>query len=207
MPNGRAWTKREEQALLQGVGVYGFGWFRCRTGDSYDWPNAPIGRSSDAVKAKCRRMYGGGLTRGSYTLREVCRITGYAMTHVRRACVALAQKWKRTSLKGSFLISEEQMEDIVYWLRKDYWSKKHRLYTCLWCGQEEQPHYSNGLCQRCFEKYRKRLKRSGLPVQTKKLLAYVRKLGGMEEAEKALLRGRAVSQEVLILLIRGQYCV
>jgi len=195
----RHWTKKESMALLQGAGVYGFRWFETHTGDSYDWPNAPEGRSREAIKAKAQRLYQGGLTRGSYTLRQVCAMSGYDASQIRRAMKALAQKWKRTSANGSYLIYEEQVDDILQWLRTDYWAKKHRLYNCVWCGSNVRPHRSVGLCARCYPKYAQRLIRAGLPVSASKLLGVIRswKMKSLEKAELELSRGRAVPMSIL----------
>lgn len=202
----KEWAKREEMALFQGAGVYGFAWFESHTGDSYDWENAPKGRSRDAVKAKARRLYQSGITRGSYTLNQICKKTGYDKKQVRRAMVALAQKWKRTSPHGSFLIYEEQVEDIIQWLKTDYWATKHRLYNCLWCGTEKRPHRSAGLCQRCYYKYTQKLFRAGLPIGAKGLLGVLRtwKIQSLEKAEQDLSRGRALSMDVLGLVLKLQ---
>src|SRR5512147_845390 len=121
MGRGRKWTKREEQALLHGVGVYGVAWFQKNTGDGLDWPAAPKGRTRKAIYAKARRLYGpGGLSRGSYTLRRLVRETGYGVSHFFRAMRACAQKWKRTSPRGRYLICEDQAEELLAWLRQDY---------------------------------------------------------------------------------------
>lgn len=208
MGSGNTWTRKNEQALLQGVGIFGVAWFQAKTGDSFDWPNSAKGRSRGAIYEKARRMYGeGGLTRGSYTMREILEKTGYSLTHIKRAVQALAQKWKRTSRRGSFLVYEEQLEEIIQWLKTDYWCKKHRLYNCLWCGTEVREHFSNGLCKRCYDKYVKRVKRAGLPLRIPELLQLVRshKRKGckfLEDAEKQLNRGRALSQEILVQLIQ-----
>ena len=204
MGRGKQWTKAHETALLQGAGVYGFAWFEAHTGDSFDWPNAPSGRSRGAVKTQANRMFEGGLTRGAYTLREACRITGYDRKQIRRGMAALAQKWKRLSPNGAFLIYEEQLEEIVQWLRTDYWSAKHRLYNCLWCNTEQRPHRAAGLCQRCYFSYYGKLSRAGLPLGTEALLGVLRSWQNpkiLTKAEKNLSRGRAVTLEALRLIL------
>jgi len=129
----KRWTESEEQALLQGIGVYGIAWFRKNSGNSYDWPNALQGRTADACYSKARRMFGGGgLTRGSYSIEKIIRITGYSKTQIRRAMRALMQKWKRLSPTGSYLIYEEQFQDLVEWLSDDYWL--HYIDCTIACG-------------------------------------------------------------------------
>jgi len=195
---GKKWAKKHEVSLLQGAGVYGFAWFEQHTGDSYDWQDAPRGRSKDAVKSKARRLFQSGIGRGSYTLRQIIETTGYGKKQIRRAMQALGQKWKRTSSDGSYLIYEEQLEEILNWLRNDYWCKKHGLYNCLWCTTEKRPHMSHGLCQRCFPCYEKRLFRAGLPINPQKLMGVLQSWEktnlrfDFQEVFKNLNRGRAI---------------
>jgi len=204
---GKHWTKSEMCALLQGAGVYGLAWFRRKCGTSYpegDWPGADQGRSDASIRHKAYRMYGtGGLTRGSYTLAQACKRTGYTRTQFERAREALAQKWKRTSPTGPFLIYEEQLDEMTCWLQVDYWSKKHRLYNCIRCGTDTRPHQSQGLCDRCFGRYAHRLIRAGFPVGCEALALCVREhLEDAAEAIEQLSRGRAVPDEVLVRLTR-----
>ena len=196
--NRRFWTKQEEYALLQGVSIYGIEWFQRKTG-----------KSLDAVVSKARRLYGSSsLTRGAYTLRGAVRSTGYDVKQLRRAQSALRQKWKRTSPRGSFLIYEEQLEELVSWLKTDYWSGQHRLYCCLWCDTENRPHYSLGLCRRCYYRYTQRLYRGGFPFSCKKLLGVVRQIlksidaRFLVDAESHLARGRALTESDVVLLIK-----
>ncbi len=199
MGRGIHWSKAQEYTLLQGAGIYGLNWFKSKTGDSSNWPGADKGRSRDSIYAKALRFTGpGGLTRGSYTLKSACDKTGYTKTQFFRAREALAQKWKRTSPKGSYLIYEEQLDDLIQWLQKDYWSKKHRLYACLWCGTEDRIHFKQGLCKLCFDRYSHCLMRFGLPVTCQKLLATLQDFDfdfdfDLGNEDKRLLRGRALS--------------
>lgn len=97
------WSKKEEYTLLQGVSIYGLEWFSRKTG-----------RSLPAVKAKALRLYGkGGLTRGAFSLAEASTKSGYTVRQLQQGMRALHQKWKRTSPRGSFLIYEEQLEDLA----------------------------------------------------------------------------------------------
>jgi hypothetical protein len=197
MPEKRPWSKSDEYILFQGVSIYGIDWFQRKTG-----------RSRHAVVAKARRLFGyGGLTRGAYTLREAARRTGYHIDQLRRAQAALRQKWKRTSPHGSFLIYEEQLEEMVSWLKTDYWNGRHRLYGCLWCDTDRRPHYAVGLCQKCYQRYVQRLHRGGLPLSNAGLLKVVQKnlrsmnAAFLAEAEAQLARGRALAESVLVQLL------
>lgn len=170
---GRRWTEAEKRALLQGVGAYGIAWFKKQGGDAYDWPNALSGRSAKACYNQATRLFGGGgLSRGSYSVRQICENTGYSRTQIIRAMKALAQKWKRLSPTGSYIIYEEQYQDIVGWLMRDYWAAKHRLYNCLWCHKTIFQHKGWGLCLRCYMRYVRRLKRMGMPNNSGLLLKY-----------------------------------
>ena len=205
----RHWTKRERRTLLQGASVNGLAWFATRTGDSHDWPNAPKGRSRHSIYAQASRSHGaGGLTRGAYTLRRVCEITGYATTQIRRAQAALGQKWKKTGRHGSYLIRDEQLKEIAQWLQNDYWCKHLRLYNCLWCGTEDREHYSGGLCRSCHQRYKTRLNHCGLPGRRHDLLAVVRRwlrrlrTVAMAGMERQLIRKRALTEQMLRQLIQ-----
>lgn len=203
MPEGSFWSKQEEYTLLQGVSIYGLAWFSRKTG-----------RSLAAVNAKARRLYeGGGLTRGAYTLRSACRNTGYHSNQLKRAMRALRQKWKRTSPRGSFLIHEEQLDELVAWLITDYWVGYHRLYGCVWCGTADRPHCGRGLCLKCYHRYTQRIRRGGFPRSSSGLLEVARRVltSGqvtlLAEIEKALGRGRVPSEWALAQLIQCKAAV
>jgi len=154
------WSEKSLRTLFHGVGSYGIQWFRNQTKTA----DGSL-RSRQAIYAAARRLYGlGGLTRGAWTLRRFIEHTGYQRTHLFRARSALRQKWKRLGPGGAYLITEEQKDEIVEWLKHDYWSAQKRLYCCLACHTEVKPHYSYGLCRRCYFKYRRYCVRNDLPV-------------------------------------------
>jgi hypothetical protein len=198
----KRWTKREEQALMQGVGAYGIAWFCKNGGNAYDWPNALEGRTVNACYSKARRLFGnGGLSRGSYSVKSIMERTGYSKTQIRRAMKALAQKWKRLSPKGSYLIYEDQYDDLINWLVKDYWSPLHHLYNCLWCHKVDLPHEGKGLCLKCYHRYAHQLNRRGMPIDNDLLLEYIKtnlsEINDLNKIEKQLNRGRALPEHVL----------
>lgn len=147
----RRWTEREVKVLLSGLGAYGIEWFRQRTGTSYLYPNAPP-RSANAIHRKIARLCGGSgrFTRGAYTLAALAKRSGYHHKQLRRAQSALNQKWKRTSSKGSYLITDDQAEEALTWLEHDYWCRSRRLYGCVQCGEDKSPPKVWGLCGRCY---------------------------------------------------------
>lgn len=190
------WTKVEEATLLVGVGSYGLSWFTDK---------AITGRSLNAIYAKARRLYGdGGLTRGAFTLNQICRMSGYSVCQFRRAMKALKQKWKKTSAKGSYLIQEEQYDEMLAWLAVDYWSKAHRLYRCTYCYRTDRVHRAYGLCEKCYIYYLSLLRSVQLPVVFKQLEIVIPQLKDkypfLEKAEKNLKRKIAIEKDLLDLL-------
>lgn len=205
------WSKKDEQLLLRGVGAFSVDWFCDNTGDSYTQerlPNIDPGRSRAAVYAKAYRMYGrGGLMRGAYTLRRLARESGYSVTQLLRARDALSQKWRRTMPGGSYIIHEEQALEMTAWLANDYWSKKNRLYCCVWCHTREIPHRGKGLCTKCYYKYAAKLRRCGFSLDDTTLKHLIRVntflfvKRKVNAALRELERGRAVPKEMLEALM------
>lgn len=155
------WSKEQVDNLRDGVGVAGWSQLQKKTG----------GRSRGAVLQMLRRKFGGGgITRGTYQLEEAMRETGYARTQLRRAAVALNQRWLRTKRRGVFLITGEQLEELAEWLAHDYWSKPKELYCCHQCGQVQKPHHRFGLCARCYFRFRRRADTLDLPRTNSGLL-------------------------------------
>lgn len=154
------WTRKQKQNLLLGIGAYGLEWLCRKSGD----------RSQDAIYSQIRRLYGGGgLTRGSCTLSKICADTGYNREQIIRAGKALGQRWARTGKRGAYLVTEDQVEQLVAWLKQDYWCSKLRLYGCVRCGTVTQPPCGFGACQRCYYVLRRRAHRLGLPFIAQKL--------------------------------------
>lgn len=140
------WTKEEERALLDGIGSFGWQALIRRSG-----------HSRRAIWDKIRHLFGGGgITRGSYSIRQAMEETGYSLSQLERAASALNQRWQRTAKGGNFLISAEQLEDLANWLVDDFWSVGHRLYSCPGCNATTREkgvkgsHFSNGLCRNCY---------------------------------------------------------
>lgn len=160
----RRWTEEESRTLLLGVGAFSLDWLRRKT----------HGRTSAAIYARMRRSFGGGgLARGSYTLRGACRETGYESRQLLRSRAALNQRWPRTGPGGSYLVSAEQLEDLCAWLVRDYWCAKLTLYACRECGQDDRPHRRGGMCSPCSHAVRRYAQRCGLPASCRDLLMIV----------------------------------
>lgn len=153
--SGRPWTKDEDRALLDGAGVFSINWFRKKAGPTDTYPTAP-NRSRGAIYRRAERILGkGGLTRGTNTLMQAAKETGYTREQILRAQRACNQKWKRLSPRGPYLITFEQLDEMIGWLRQDYWCKKLRLYGCVNCGDSDRPSRGKGLCPRCYFKTRR----------------------------------------------------
>ena len=165
---GKRWTKTNEAKLFAGAGAFGQSWFQRNTGHSWDYPNAPLGRSKTAVANKAYRL-GVRLRQGTYALTQLKRETGYTEDQFRRAGSALNQNWKRLSPKGPYMVTEEQREDLLDWLTMDFWSKRLRLYGCVKCGTEKRAHKSFGLCVACYFRMRTLCERYGLSFGKKAL--------------------------------------
>jgi len=214
----RHWTKREAQGLLLGAGAFGIAWLQSRTQAFYDWPHAPKTRSYRAVKDKAYRMGLGGFTRGAWGLVAVCRETGYVKSQLLRACAALNQKWKRTGPRGDFLITDDQVDELIEWLKHDFWCKSKHLYACGWCSGIKRPHYRAGLCGSCYWKYRGACLALGMPCGVQQQREFAVRLRGqdikpeerkfLEKAIWRLSKGQALEQsrlEWLAILIPGAW--
>ena len=161
------WTKAEEKALLDGVGYVGWKQLIRKCG----------GRSKEAISKKTLRAFGTeGITRGAYSLAQAQEETGYSRTQLIRASKALNQRWARTAKGGSYLINAEQLEDLVIWLRHDYWCKPLELYGCVDCGTSTKPHYSFGACLSCYKRLKRYAHKLGLPFTAESLLALLKGL-------------------------------
>jgi hypothetical protein len=190
------WTKKEELSLLQGIGANSLNWLCNKSG----------GRSPFALYHKLARIgYNSGLTRGTYTLRKLMDLTGYSESQLKRAAKSCFQKWRRTSSKGSFVITEDQMEELCAWLGKDFWSKRHKLYRCLWCNTQEEGHYGLGLCYGCYNEYYRLLRQLGGMNSIKHIKYFIISkyfsVKDMEIADKFINNSRAVPKDLLLKYI------
>lgn len=173
----KRWSKAEEQALRDCIGSYGWGKVKRVVGESY--PNFPwfkFGRSKAAIKLKILRMGICGVKRGAYSINAIIKTTGYELTAIKRAQVALNQKWRRLGPKGVFIITEEQYDDLMAWLKHDYWCVSKRLYGCVCCATKKENHLCAGLCSSCFNDYRRHCYRLELPNSLSKQLRLATRL-------------------------------
>ncbi len=140
---GRKWSPGEERALFHAAGTSANAKLRRVSGD----------RSLAAISEKIRRDFGpGGRFRGTWSLRKLMNESGYSDSQLIRARGALGQAWRKSCKGGRYLISQEQVEDLIEWLTHDYWSSVHRLYACRGCGERKKPHRARGLCASCYRR-------------------------------------------------------
>lgn len=203
----KRWSDKAKNALLQGIGSYGIKWFQRNSGTPEDYQGAPKHRTRQAIYNKALREWGhGGLTRGALTLRELMTTTGYSRSQLLRAREALKQRWGRLGPKGDHLITEEQAEEILEWLKHDYWSKSKHLYCCLRCQTNRRDHFGLGLCTRCYPRYRRHCQSLGVPTKPIDQRDVLEGLGldksgkhgsFLESITQRLVRGLALSEEQL----------
>jgi hypothetical protein len=196
----KRWTKNQTLALLNHMGVAGAAKLRRAVGGC---------RSEKAIASKAWREYEtSSLTRGTYSLRALCRETGYDKTQLHRAQRALRQRWHRTRAGGNFMISLAQMDEITEWLKTDYWGPQFGLYGCIWCTTESRPHRQLGLCGRCYYQYRRRCVAAGLPTVHAELAQYLEMYrdridcATLELMAERVKKGLALSKRQMALLVQ-----
>ena len=144
MPKSPSWTKAEDNLLFD----YAGGATRDRLLQLLP------GRSWKAIKSRSRTL-GIDVWQGTWTMARIIKETGYNWKQVKRARLALGQKWRRAKSrkvradgKGGtrYVISDEQFEEIVDFLQEGRdlvflsrygqptvrWSRYHD--RCVVCG-------------------------------------------------------------------------
>ena len=120
--------------------------------------------------------------------------SGYSRGHILRGRDALRQQWRRLSPRGTWLISEEQADNIIVWLRSDHWSKAKLLDGCLWCGTALVPMHALGLCRRDYVLYRKKCQELSIPARPRDQIGMVMIVGGPIQMIERIERGIALSR-------------
>lgn len=163
-PLKRRWTKDEIRILTTKTGAFAIGVLE------RDLP----GRTRAAIRNKLLELFGGGVTRGTQTLAEVARSTGYSEKQILRASRALGQRIQRSStIRSPVMFFDDQVESMMIWLRHDYWCRKAHLYACAECGTSETPPRSLGLCRTCFKRRENAFARTGRSFSARTLLAMI----------------------------------
>lgn len=171
------WTREADQILHDAIGSFGWTFLQRKL------PKGPDGKppTLHSIDWRIRYLGYGGIRRGTYTLHELERKTGYSRTQLMRAANALKQRWKRTKAKGVYLILEEQVEDMIAWLKNDYWCVRLRLYACTECGENTNPPMWLGQCTKCYPKNRYYAKIHGIPTSAKQLIPFIEALRAKHE--------------------------
>ena len=92
------------------------------------------------------------------------------------------------------MIAEDQVDEIIAWLRVDHWSKAKRLAVCLWCSTPRATMCALGLCRRDYLCYRRVCRDLGLPTDPKAQIGLIMAAGGPVEMVERVERGVALSR-------------
>lgn len=107
------WTKEMDWKLLDMIGAR-----------PYNSIAKELGKSVEAIRKRAKAL-GSPLDRGTTTLRELARQTGYDRHQLRRAKKALKQSWKRATTR-KLLITTEQAHELIAFLANDKWKGRAR---------------------------------------------------------------------------------
>jgi hypothetical protein len=150
---GRRWTPQDDSRLM------------------LDWADkdpdavaAALGRSLSACARRMNELTGSrSFTRGSWSMADVCRHSGFAEPQVRKALAALKvwQRARRGVYRARHRLSDEQVDAVTKWLVANVaakgpiseWSLEHD--RCQDCGTTERPHKAKGLCSTCYSRTRR----------------------------------------------------
>lgn len=169
------------------------------------FPSRPLQSVAELFEKVRHQCLDGPAGRETFNFAQVVRETGYQKTQLLRAQAALDQHWARERPQRSFVITADQLLDMLVWLSHDYWSKALHVYRCLWCGEYKKRHKGQGLCLRCYRKYVRRCRALGLPHQVRALSGFKRFLDRKpgripQEIQRRISRGWALSEEHLTWL-------
>ncbi len=152
-----------------------------------------LSRTPSAVLNRARQMGLGSHRQGTKTLKGMAERSGYAVSTLKlaaeRAGVILRRnvqpdpRWARPTSNSWYAISYDQEEAILAAIREVFDGDRARYHpsrkgewggrargldkppACLECGTSERPHYSKGLCARCYDRARRARKRA-ITLQT-----------------------------------------
>lgn len=160
---GRRWTPAEDRKLI-------FLWGEFHLDTVAD----RMGRSPNACQVRAKRI-GLGANRGTWTLVQLAKESGYSRSRILNACARLGITLRRVARtdvrqgppteRSKYAITWEQKESILehlashpdgtryYASRKGEWGGTGRTAkpkSCRGCDTVEKPHYSRGLCSSCY---------------------------------------------------------
>ena len=154
----RKWTKEDENFLIYYWGE------RPR-----EWISKQLDRTVAACTKKMLKLTGTrSIKRGKYTQRQLAEECGFQYRQIRWAVEKLGLKVKQPRKKrenkagkrkrpwdnSAWLISEEQAEQIIYWLTRPRWERTNTYECCTVCGSSEEDHKAKGVCRRCYSRIR-----------------------------------------------------
>jgi hypothetical protein len=172
---GFRWSKQDERVLE---------WLWC-TEDCHRIAKR-LGRSQRAVVDRARVLGLGPQRRGTMTLSEIEKATGYPRTRIKTAAVHIGIELRRVPRSDPknadakhpwFAISPEDRDKLleylsglqdgkrIYQAQQGTWGgPRHRGGTkpqaCIDCGRNDVPHFCRGRCRRCDGRWRKSLSKN-----------------------------------------------
>lgn len=169
------WTREQLRVLTTSVGSFGL-----------DYTVRNTGRSAPGVYWQIRHQWGGGgIGRGTKSLTQVVKDTGYDRRQLIRAGLALGQRWQRTSRHGRIMLGDDQVEALGLWLRHDYWCGRLHLYACVDCGRRDRPPRALGLCTSCYWVWWRRFRAHGQRLTRAVILRLIQDLRASTPPEAA----------------------
>lgn len=136
-----------------------------------------LGRTRYAVSEKARTMKLGPFSQETVSMREFVRLSGYDDSRVFASAEALGIKLKRIEVgkpgaprpKRAWGITPEQQEKLlahfaehpgIFYPNKPgsgkttqgVWGIGRKPPACLRCQKTDDPHYSKGLCEKCYQR-------------------------------------------------------
>lgn len=171
----RPWTREEIRTLTTNAGSFAITVFE----------RALPTRSRAAIKRKLHDLFGGGITRGTQTIRAVEEATGYSRSQILRASRALGQRIQRSSSakRSRVMFFDDQVKAITRWLERDYWCAQSHTYACVDCGQTETAPKGLGLCVTCYDSRLRACRRLEMRFSEAAIREYVRRLRATYEGE------------------------
>lgn len=141
-----------------------------------------FGRTQEGVATKARELELGRASRGTVSLREFSRISGFSILKIQQAAKALGLKIRggqrtepprrgvRKERMHTLAISEEQQDQLLSYMLvnphvrkttgertvKGAWGMGKKPEACVRCSRNDRPHYAKGRCAPCYNSLFKR---------------------------------------------------
>ncbi len=139
-----------------------------------------LDRTPSGVCEKARKMKLGAFARGTVSMKEFERLSGFDESRIRASAEALGIKLQRIGVgnpnrpkeKRAYNITEEQQEQLlahftehpgIFYPNKPgsgkstqgVWGIGRKPPACLVCNRNDRPHYSKGMCSTCYQQVRR----------------------------------------------------